>query len=124
MEMAASHGEGKFSLVPVYLSIATVSLLMNAVLQQNAENVIPFTAQEWMWAVRDGYLDTVVFAFLKSGGHVIDSDMMSKMDTESLQAMSFTSQEWWWAMRDGYLDDMVASSVRNWGLSQMTWFKP
>ena len=68
--------------------------------------VAPFTAQEIMWAARDGYLDDLVHHFLQNGGLLIsESDVVP-----------FQTKEVMWAIRDGYADDMLSHFLRNGGL--------
>lgn len=78
-----------------------------------ADAVAPFTAQEWWWATRDGYLGAMISAYVKSGGLAATND-----DTllNTLNVVPFTAQEWWWAMRDGYLNNMVTAYLKTGGL--------
>ena len=118
MELASSHGEGKFSLVPVYVSVACLYLVVSTMLGHSNADVIPFSPQEWMWAARDGYLDTMVAAYLKTGGMVADSSIAGslELDVDGLIRMPFTEEEWRWALRDGYLGDILSSYIRHGGL--------
>jgi hypothetical protein len=35
---------------------------------QNGEEIVPFTAQEWLWSVRDGYLSTMIVHSIRNHG--------------------------------------------------------
>jgi len=35
---------------------------------QQQHDAVPFTAQEWWWAMQGGYLDTMVAHFIRNGG--------------------------------------------------------
>jgi len=111
MELASSQGEGKYSLIPVYAVFTAITFAVSSSLSHNA-NVESFTSQEWMWALRDGYLDTMVSAFVKNGGFI------SEMNTFNVDTMHvpFTTEEWMWSIRDGYFDDMVQASFRQGGI--------
>eukprot|EP00547_Thalassionema_nitzschioides_P007369 CAMPEP_0194210634 /NCGR_PEP_ID=MMETSP0156-20130528/8859_1 /TAXON_ID=33649 /ORGANISM="Thalassionema nitzschioides, Strain L26-B" /LENGTH=293 /DNA_ID=CAMNT_0038938005 /DNA_START=43 /DNA_END=924 /DNA_ORIENTATION=- len=68
----------------------------------------PFTVQEWWWALRDGYLPTMMQHYFQDGGLAgADGQVVSP----------FTLQEWWWAAKDGYLNTMVGEYVRDGGLA-------
>lgn len=69
-------------------------------------NVVPFTPQEIMWSVRDGYLDDLVHHFLQNGGLLISD----------VDVVPFQAQEVLWAVRDGYADDLLSHYLRNGGL--------
>jgi len=84
------------------------------------EYAVPFTAQEWWWALRDGYLGDMAREYGQHGG------LMQMMTTSTPGAMSeagasvpFTPQEWWWAFRDGYVSDMASEYLRHGGLMQL-----
>lgn len=47
-------------------SVALVAAF--ALLAQQRGNAVPFTAQEWWWAMNGGYLDTMVAHFVRNGG--------------------------------------------------------
>lgn len=47
-------------------SLALFSAIGMAAQQQH--NAVPFTAQEWWWAIQGGYLDTMVAHFVRNGG--------------------------------------------------------
>ncbi|GAX24513.1 hypothetical protein FisN_18Lh067 [Fistulifera solaris] len=70
-------------------------------------HVVPFTPQEWMWAVRDGYLPTLLEQNFKYGGFLVD-------DPTDYQPFLWT--EWGWSLRDGYVPTMMADWFRNGGL--------
>jgi hypothetical protein len=70
-------------------------------------HVVPFTPQEWMWAIRDGYLPTLLEQNIKHGGFLVD-------DPSDFQPFLWT--EWGWSLRDGYVPTMMADWFRNGGL--------
>ena len=72
-------------------------------------DAVPFTMQEWWWALKGGYLDTMLAHYFRHGGLVVDSN-----PTELV--LPFTLQEWWWSIQGGYLQDMVAEQFQNGGL--------
>jgi len=114
MGKAASQGEGKFSLIPLYIGMAGLYVAVTSILLQSSPDAVaPFTAQEWWWATRDGYLGAMISAYVKSGGLAATND-----DTllNTLNVVPFTAQEWWWAMRDGYLNNMVTAYLKTGGL--------
>ena len=56
-------------LTSVVTIVAAASMWMNTFpLQQHSENVVPFTAEEWRWAIRDGYFPTMVAHYMRHGG--------------------------------------------------------
>jgi len=67
---------------------------------QNANDLMPFTSEEWMWSLRDGY-------FLDMVGYTI------KHHADGV--VPFTAEEWGWAIRDGYLPQMLAESFKHGG---------
>jgi hypothetical protein len=56
------------SVVPV----AAFALVAAAVLVSNVnwwrEDAVPLTLQEWVWAAKDGYLDTMFSHYFHNGG--------------------------------------------------------
>jgi len=111
MELASSQGEGKYSLIPVYAVLTALTFALSTTVNHDV-NVDSFTSQEWMWAVRDGYLDTMISAFAKNGG------LISEVNTFNVDTVHvpFTAEEWMWSIRDGYFDDMVQASFRHGGI--------
>jgi hypothetical protein len=76
-----------------FLFIVTV---VNAQLSGIAsESLLPFTMEEWGWAVRDGYLSDM-FTHGHGGMGL----------TETADLTPFTLQEWGWSIKDGYFFDM------------------
>ena len=47
-------------------TIALVSAL--AIAAQNQHDAVPFTPQEWWWALQGGYVDTMIAHFVRNGG--------------------------------------------------------
>ena len=72
-------------------------------------NVAPFTAQEWWWALRDGYLPAMLSEYFKYGG-------LATADYQP-ETTAFTLQEVWWAAQGGYLDTLFAHFFKNGGLA-------
>lgn len=72
--------------------------------------VLPFTPQEWMWSVRDGYLPTLLAQNWKYGGFLVDD--LSDMNV----VQPYLWVEWTWAVRDGYIPTMIGDWFRNGGL--------
>lgn len=107
----ASSEAGKFPLTPVYVGLAALCFLVTTN-DAATTTATPFTAQEWFWAARDGYLPNMVSAFVRDGGFVVDPDATSTVSS----VMPFTGQEWWWSARDGYLGDVVSVAMREGGL--------
>lgn len=91
-----------------YLLTATAAYLCMGLytLSQNP-GVEPFTAQEYLWSIRDGYFGEMVMQTIRHGG---------LRPVEDLTILPFTPQEWWWALRDGYIFEMMEQSVKNGGL--------
>eukprot|EP01083_Nonionella_stella_P056254 148238_1 len=69
--------------------------------------VEPFTGQEHLWSIRDGYFGEMIMQTLKYGG---------LWPVEDTSILPFTPQEWWWSLRDGYLFEMMEQSAKNGGL--------
>lgn len=82
-------------------SLYFVMYLSGVLTHNNADDLMPFSSQEWIWALRDGYFPDMIAYSLR---HNMDG------------VEPFTAQEWWWALRDGYLPDMLASSFKNGGM--------
>jgi len=103
------------------------------------QGAVPFTFQEWYWAIRDGYVSQMMGHYFRYGG--LEASDTSLTPQEWFWAMkdgyfgsamghyfrnggldqsatSLTPQEWYWAMRDGYLGDMMGHYFRNGGLEQ------
>ena len=71
-------------------------------------NVVPFTSQEWYWAIRDGYVSDMFGSYFKNGGLLISEN------TDNNNAL-FTPREIWWSMRDGYGWNLFNDWFRNGG---------
>lgn len=50
------------------LMISTMFLLFTPAAVGGGEDRIPFTFDEWAWAIKDGYLDTMFLHYLRNGG--------------------------------------------------------
>lgn len=135
-------------LKPAYLAIAAlyaiavIAMFAPSTMDVNAGGVVPFTAQEVWWAIRDGYIGDLTHHMFRNGG-LIMSDAMSAGACSSLspqevfwsirdgyagdtmfssggggvESAPFTPQEVWWAVQHGYSYDMLEHWFRNGGLS-------
>ncbi len=106
----------------------------------NANGVVPFTAQEVWWSIRDGYVGDLANHLFHNGGLVVGEPMASVGSSLSpqellwsirdgyadntlagvgggVESLPFTPQEVWWAIKNGYSYDMIEHWVRNGGLS-------
>lgn len=81
-----------------------------------ATAVVPFTFQEWTWAIRDGYLGDMLSAYSKNGGLEMDLDSATAAAAATTTPLPFEADEWSYAVRDGYLTDMIQHYMRNGGL--------
>lgn len=90
--------------------LAVAALYISSGLISMANNPDAFTAQEWMYAVRDGYLGDMVSQYLKYGG-------LSPMAESTASVLPFTPQEWFWSIRDGYFGDLLSEYQKSGGLS-------
>ena len=77
----------------------------------STDEVLPFTAQEVWWSIRDGYALDLMSHYLRHGGLSVGESAFGPNAVAML-----TPQEWWWAVRDGYLGDAMAHVGRNGGL--------
>jgi len=96
------------------VGIALLSIFVAGMVAANPE-VAPFTPQEWWWALRDGYLPTMLGEYFKYGG-------LATMDYDP-ETTPFALQEWWWAMKGGYLNTIVEHYFRNGGLATTAGFE-
>jgi len=96
---------------PVYLGLAAlwVAMFITMYGQNTGTDVVPFTLEEWKWALEGGYLGDMMSQSFKHGGLLIGQNTQELMTP-------FTPQEWWWAFKDGYLGDMVGHYARHGGL--------
>jgi hypothetical protein len=116
MAKASSEvASGKFPLTPLYIGMAGLYLIVALTANDPSMTTTPFTAQEWWWAARDGYLPDMVHALVRDGGFTVLPSDTDNMPISSVHP--FTSQEWWWATRDGYLGDIVPVSLKEGGFS-------
>ena len=133
---------------PAYLAIAalyTIAIIhafhppstveTTATTATAAAVVVPFTFQEIWYAIRDGYIDTLIGHWFHNGGLLIGGGGGTNVDgaaggddyaTLLVSSMSSTSttattpsasssfvlspQEVFWSIRDGYVDDTLFSS--------------
>eukprot|EP00539_Tryblionella_compressa_P021608 CAMPEP_0178887248 /NCGR_PEP_ID=MMETSP0747-20121128/16481_1 /TAXON_ID=913974 /ORGANISM="Nitzschia punctata, Strain CCMP561" /LENGTH=266 /DNA_ID=CAMNT_0020556367 /DNA_START=134 /DNA_END=934 /DNA_ORIENTATION=- len=113
------------NIVNVVLGIVVVSMILHGVAADpnvpfdaswaafsSNENraVAPFSIQEFIWSVRDGYLPLLFSQYLKNGGLVVDAQAFD------MKAVPFTPQEWVWSMQNGSLGRMLEESVKYGGL--------
>ena len=137
---------------PTYLAlaalytIAMISMLQPATMDATAGGVVPFTANEVWWAIRDGYAGDLATHFFHNGGLVVsdaspvvgsvlspqeflwsvrdgyaDNTMLASGigggGGGGVESVPFTPQEVWWAVKNGYSGDMMDHWFRNGGLS-------
>ena len=131
---------------PAYLAIAalyTIAIIhtfhppstVETTATTTAAVVVPFTFQEIWYAIRDGYIDTLIGHWFHNGGLLIGGGGGTNVDgaaggddyaTLLVSSMSSTSttattpsasssfvlspQEVFWSIRDGYVDDTLFSS--------------
>lgn len=137
-------------LKPAYLAIAAlytiafISIFQPPIMDPNAGGVVPFTAQELWWSIRDGYLGDLTHHLFRNGGLAV-SDAVATVGTSlspqelfwsirdgyadntlfsatggsggGVESVPFTPQEVWWAIQNGYSYDMIEHWFRNGGLS-------
>mmetsp|Transcript_49996 Transcript_49996/g.55835 ORF Transcript_49996/g.55835 Transcript_49996/m.55835 type:complete len:300 (+) Transcript_49996:181-1080(+) len=72
--------------------------------------VSAFLPQEWIWAVRDGYLPTLMTEWFRNGGLVVDT---SAFDTK---VVAFTPQEWFFSIQNGSFGNILHENMRYGGL--------
>lgn len=95
---------------PFLLSAAVIYTMAGIMGTLQHPVVEPFTTQEWMYAIRDGYYGEMLLQYMKHGGFQLIND------NNNYTILPFTLQEWWWAIRDGYLPEMIDQSMKNGGL--------
>lgn len=102
-------------LKPAYLAIAALYVIaIISIVQQphaamdvssSSSGVVPFTAQEMWWAVRDGYAGDLASHLFRNGGLAVDNDVAYAVGN------SLTPQELLWSIQDGYaMSDTLFSS--------------
>lgn len=148
LDDSSSTAALKAPLKPAYLAIAalyTVAIITTfhpATMDASAGGVVPFTAQEVWWAIRDGYVGDLASHAFHNGGLVV-SDAVGSVGSSlspqellwsirdgyadetlfgsgaggGVESVPFTPQEVWWAVQHGYSYDMIAHWFRNGGLS-------
>lgn len=156
--LAAASMEGgpavalKAPLKPAFLAlaalyaIAIITVFQPATMDASSGGVVPFTAQEVWWSVRDGFVGDLANHLFRNGGLAVSYDdtavsavvgntlspqelMWSIRDGYAentifasnavgggVQSEPFTPQEVWWAIQHGYSYDMIAHWAQNGGL--------
>ena len=66
----------------------------------------PFTMQEWIWSIRDGYFSQMLSEFIQYGG----------LRVEEASVVPFTPQEIWWSIKDGYVFDLLSEKMKYGGM--------
>lgn len=133
---------------PAYLALAAlytmaiISVLNPASMDGGSAGVVPFTAQEVWWAIRDGYAGDLAGHLFRNGGLAVSdasavvgsalspqelfwsirdgyaaNTMSSSLSGGGVESVPFTPQEVWWAVKDGYSLDVIEHWFRNGGLS-------
>eukprot|EP00581_Thalassiosira_minuscula_P009762 CAMPEP_0183708762 /NCGR_PEP_ID=MMETSP0737-20130205/4970_1 /TAXON_ID=385413 /ORGANISM="Thalassiosira miniscula, Strain CCMP1093" /LENGTH=286 /DNA_ID=CAMNT_0025936695 /DNA_START=120 /DNA_END=980 /DNA_ORIENTATION=+ len=131
---------------PAYLAIAALYALLLVSLSastMDANGVVPFTAQEVWWSIRDGYAGDLASHFFHNGGLAVGEPVAATVGNAlspqelfwsirdgyaadtlfsdgmegGVESVPFTSQEIWWAVQHGYTYDMLSHWFRNGGLS-------
>lgn len=108
-------------LKPAYLAIAAlyVIAIISIVQQPHAAMdvssssgvvVVPFTAQEMWWAVRDGYAGDLASHLFRNGGLAVGYGYGVDNDVAYAVGNSLTPQELLWSIQDGYAADTLFSS--------------
>jgi hypothetical protein len=72
--------------------------------------VVPFLPIEWIWAVRDGYVPTLVSQWFQHGGLVVDSS------SYDIKAAPLTPQEWIWTVQNGSFGHLLKENMKYGGL--------
>ena len=112
------------NLVNTLLGFAVVSMILHGIAADpnvpvdsmaglsldDSRAVVPISFQEWVWAIRDGYLPLLVSEWFKHGGFVVD---VSAFDTK---AVPITPQEWVWAIQNGSFGRLLEENMRYDGL--------
>lgn len=103
-------------LKPAYLAIAALYTIAVIAMVQPASmdmssvgGVVPFTAQEVWWAVRDGYIGDLTSHAFHNGGLLV-SDASSAASAAAVGSSSLSPQEVMWSVRDGYASDTLFAS--------------
>lgn len=135
-------------LKPAYLAIAAlytialIAVFQPASMDVNAGGIVPFSAQEVWWSIRDGYFSDLTHHMLRNGGLVVSDAMAAPVGSSlspqelfwsirdgyagntmfsssggGVESVPFTPKEVWWAVQHGYSYDMLEHWFRNGGLS-------
>lgn len=84
----------------------------------NHGGVVPFTAQEVWWAIRDGYAaDLASHAFRNGGLLVGDADPSAPAFAAAFGGLS--PQEVWWSIRDGYFGETLLGASGGGGVESV-----
>ena len=87
--------------------------------------MVPITFQEIWYAIRDGYIDTLVRHWFRNGGLLVGgsfdgvgddvncllSTLSSRSTSTSTPSFVLSPQEVFWSIHDGYVDDTLFSST-------------
>jgi hypothetical protein len=87
-------------------TIAAIHLLQTAPSAVSDNIIVPFTAQEVWWAIRDGYITDLMGAYFKHGGLAV---------SDNYGGGTISPQEVWWSVRDGYVGNVLSEWFRNGG---------
>lgn len=133
----SSNFVGSLGLATLY-TIATLVILQTAAGGDGSVGgVVPFTAEEVWWSIRDGCATDLVSHYFHNGGLLVgdavanvrglspqelywsirDGYVLDGMHDGGVESLPFTPQEVWWAVKDGYTLDMIGHWFRNGGLS-------
>jgi hypothetical protein len=109
-----SNKTGQFSigLNPIFLGVLAL-YLSGGLISMAHNNPDSFTIQEWMYALKGGYLDEMFGQFLKYGGL---SPVEDSVNIDGSNIVAISAQEWWWSIRDGYVGSMVSEMQHHGGL--------
>lgn len=107
VEMSNQGSAIKLGLNPVFLAVL-VLYISSGLLSIAHNNPDAFTAQEWMYAAKGGYLDDLVSQYIKYGGLSPMTSVMDGAEAATPMVLPMTPQEWWWSLRDGYLGNMIS----------------
>lgn len=69
-QLIMASSKEMIAMTSVVTMVVAVALLMNTLPLNNnlSPDVVPFTAEEWRWAIRDGYFNTMVAHYMRHGG--------------------------------------------------------
>lgn len=111
VELSNQGSAFKIGWNPVFLTVLAL-YTSSGVLSLAHNNPDTFTMEEWMYALKGGYLDDMVSQYLKYGG--LSPITTATSETNSL-VVPFTLQEWYWSIRDGYFTSMMSENMNHGG---------